>query len=74
MTYTTTGSVTGDCGHQHRSLDAAHRCLINHGKDIKRQCGPQSYSDRSIVQGDGTELTPAEAEELAEVINDHYYE
>lgn len=45
MLYTTWGPVRGGCGHAHRSIEAAERCLE---KD-QRGCASQGgYSDRSI--------------------------
>jgi len=43
--YTTWGSVRGDCGHAHRSLAAALRCLANDRDGARKQGG---YSDREI--------------------------
>ena len=45
--YTTWGSVRGDCGHVHRTLDAAIACL----ERDRRQCsrlGGGAYSDRHV--------------------------
>ena len=43
--YTTWGSVCGDCGHEHRTLEAAYRCLRRHQRGCRSQGG---YSDREI--------------------------
>jgi hypothetical protein len=43
--YTTWGSVTGDCGHLHRSPEAAGACLDQHGHDCRTQGG---RSDRQV--------------------------
>ena len=45
-TYTTFGSVRGGCGHRHKTLESARRCL---DKD-QSGCGSQGgYSDREVV-------------------------
>ena len=43
--YTTWGPVRGDCGHAHRSLSSAMRCLAS-DRDGCRLAG--GYSDREI--------------------------
>ena len=43
--YTCWGSVTGDCGHEHRSIRAAVICKQQHSRGCRRQGG---YSDRSV--------------------------
>ena len=43
--YTTWGRVRGDCGHEHRSLLAAHKCLQNDLNGCRSQGG---YSDRTL--------------------------
>lgn len=43
--YTTWGPVRGDCGHVHRSLDAAEACLNRDGRECKSAGG---YSDREV--------------------------
>ena len=59
-TYTTKGSVRGCCGHKHRTIDAAVKCL----KADQSGCASQrGYSDRAIVRTDGEELTEAEFDE-----------
>jgi hypothetical protein len=65
--YTTTGSVRGCCGHEHRTLAAADRCLHDDGDGCASQGG---YSDRRIVameDGDRRELNESEWEELGEL-------
>jgi hypothetical protein len=49
-TYTTIGSVRGCCGHDHRSIGAAQRCLARDARGCRAQGG---YSDRYIVRDDG---------------------
>ena len=56
-TYTTQGSVRGCCGHQHRTIEAAQRCAARDHAGCVRQGG---YSDRSVVKGDGSELSEDE--------------
>lgn len=48
--YRVVGNVRGWCGHRHRSLHAAARCLRNDQSGCRSQGG---YSDRSIVVYDG---------------------
>ncbi len=49
-TYETEGDVRGNCGHQHRTLDGALRCL----ELDRRGCASQGgYSDRHVVRSDG---------------------
>lgn len=47
--YTTQGEVRGCCGHRHRSIEAAHRCLVNDQLGCSRQHG---YSDRNVYEVD----------------------
>lgn len=56
-TYTTIGPVRGQCGHNHRSIETAQRCLQADQDGCGRQGG---YSDRrivAIVDGERQELT-----------------
>lgn len=57
--YTTEGSVRGCCGHKHRSIDTAIRCLAADRDGCANQGG---YSDRTVVRYDGTPLTDDEQE------------
>jgi len=56
-TYTTKGPVRGCCGHEHRSIETAFRCLAADQSGCRRQGG---YSDRSVVRVDGEPLTDGE--------------
>lgn len=58
-TYTTTGSVRGDCGHQHKTLRAAVACLMRDQRGCKAQGG---YSDRTVTYGDGKPLSDEDHE------------
>ena len=51
-TYTTTGSVRGSCGHKHRSIGAAVRCLL---ADQSGCTASRGYSDRTVrvIDADG---------------------
>jgi hypothetical protein len=60
-TYTTQGSVRGCCGHQHKTIKTAQRCINRDHAGCVRQGG---YSDRSVVKGDGSELDQDELELL----------
>ncbi len=46
MRYTTLGRVRGCCGHEHRTLQTAERCLREDERGCKTQGG---YSDRRVV-------------------------
>ena len=59
-TYTTRGSVRGECGHQHRSLRTAEKCRRRDADGCRSQGG---YSDRRVCRGDGSPLTEAERAE-----------
>jgi hypothetical protein len=48
--YTTYGSVCGDCGHQHRTIETAARCAAKHTAMIRRYNGQNCYSDRRVVR------------------------
>lgn len=56
-TYTTTGSVRGNCGHTHRTLSGACKCLASDRGGCERRGG---YSDREIVASDGRDLVEDE--------------
>jgi len=49
-TYTTRGSVRGCCGHKHRTMSAAVRCLQSDQAGCRSQRG---YSDRVVRVIDG---------------------
>lgn len=52
--YYATGSVRGDCGHRHRTVDAAVRC-VERDRAACRRIGGGCYSDRDrIVGSDGS--------------------
>lgn len=59
--YTTCGSVRGCCGHNHRTIETAQRCVDSDQAGCARQGG---YSDRSVVRRDGEELSESELDEL----------
>lgn len=48
-TYTTTGSVRGNCGHQHIGLEEALDCMARDQHGCEQQGG---YSDRRIIAVD----------------------
>lgn len=50
VTYECIGSVCGGCGHRHRTLSGAVRCLQHSISGCASQGG---YSDRAIVRSDG---------------------
>lgn len=59
--YTTEGSVRGCCGHKHRSIATAKRCIDNDQAGCATQGG---YSDRYVIHYDGSELSEEEKNEL----------
>lgn len=62
-TYTLTGSVRGNCGHNHRTIEAAAECCLRDQRDCNRAGG---YSDRNLrVIEDGETREPNESEYLA---------
>ena len=63
--YTTQGRVRGTCGHRHRSIDTAVRCLNRDRSGCRSQGG---YSDRQVMRVDGSDLTQLELEWLREVL------
>lgn len=46
-TYTTEGSIRGSCGHKHRTIETARKCLQEDQAGCRSQGG---YSDRRIVE------------------------
>lgn len=48
--YTTWGPVCGDCGHTHRTIEAARKCLNKHQRGCEMQGG---YSDRNLREVSG---------------------
>jgi hypothetical protein len=60
--YTLTGSVRGNCGHQHTTIMGAARCSAEDQRDCQSQGG---YSDRNLrVIEDGETRRPTEGEYL----------
>ncbi len=53
MRYTTHGAVRGRCGHEHRTIQAALKCLA---RDIRQCQSVGGYSDRYVylVADDGS--------------------
>lgn len=47
MTFITEGSVRGNCGHRHRTLSGAVRCLERDSSGCHSQGG---YSDRNLYE------------------------
>ena len=63
--YITYGGVRGDCGHRHRTIEGAAKCLESDQKGCNRQGG---YSDRSVrrmLNGEEVDLSAVEREALA---------
>jgi hypothetical protein len=59
IAYTTTGSVRGCCGHKHRTLGGAVKCLQRDTAGCNSQGG---YSDRTVCHHDGSELADDDQE------------
>ena len=51
--YVCSGSVRGECGHVHRTLRGAARCLARDQRGCRSQGG---YSDRHVRHADGGAL------------------
>lgn len=53
--YTTTGDVRGTCGHSHKTIHTAAKCLL---RDVNAcsSLGGGSYSDRRVARADGEAL------------------
>jgi len=69
MHYFNIGAVRGSCGHKHRTLSGAARCLKNDQIGCKRQAG---YSDRITKikeNGESYDLSREEFE-LQDLIHD----
>ena len=64
--YTLEGNVRGRCGHSHRTLSGAVRCLK---QDRKGCAGQGGYSDLVIVRIDGEELTEGEYYAIDEIFD-----
>lgn len=59
--YTTSGPVRGDCGHTHKTIQAAHACATRDARAVKRgNPGIGAYSDRDVVRQDGAPLSEDE--------------
>lgn len=42
-------NVTGECPHEHRTPEAAQRCIDDVDRSIKRGNGPGAYCDRVVM-------------------------
>jgi len=60
--YITTGSLRGGCGHRHRSIAAAVRCL---DRDRRTCLARGERSDRRVVHANGSELVDIELGHLS---------
>lgn len=61
VSYTTTGSVRGCCGHKHRTIASAVKCVHADSVGCARQGG---YSDRYVIRHDGSELSAEEHDQV----------
>lgn len=57
--YICSGSVRGDCGHNHLTVASAAKCLAKDQRGC-RSLGGGAYSDRRIIHANGDGLTEAE--------------
>ena len=69
--YTTHGSVCGDCGHKHRTVETAAGCAAKHSAMINRST-TNGYSDRRTVRWSdwtrkGDPLTQDEQSDLQDI-------
>ena len=65
-TYTNIGSVRGSCGHTHRTVSGAIRCL---DRDQSGCAGQGGYSDRVIKDSDGN-VVPTTTDDSGRTIVD----
>tara|TARA_R100000656_G_scaffold104176_2_gene76316 strand:+ start:35042 stop:35512 length:471 start_codon:yes stop_codon:yes gene_type:complete len=63
LRYSAEGSVRGNCGHNHRSIDTACACLLRDQRDCA-SLGGGTYSDRKVVRSDGRPLNYGERERV----------
>lgn len=66
--FTTTGPVRGDCGHRHRSIEAALDCIGRDGRGCRASSGPAAYSDRRVVALGGDAQRPLTDLECAAMV------
>ena len=69
-TYTTIGSVRGECGHRHKSIATAVRCIDKDDRGCKRSCGSDAYSDRVVRYTGGAKLPQDDYEDIAAGVYD----
>jgi hypothetical protein len=61
--YSVSGSVRGDCGHKHRSVETAHACFQRDSNYCGRQGGySDRYNLRAWENGQRVETTHGEEE------------
>jgi hypothetical protein len=73
-TYTTTGSVRGNCGHRHKTVRAAAACAEKDARDCRSLSGG-AYSDRSVRAIEGgreRDLNNIESAECASTEDSEY--
>lgn len=61
--YITKGRVRGCCGHKHKSIAAAARCVKSDNSGCKSQGGYSDRTIRAIENGEERLLTPEEHDE-----------
>lgn len=42
-------NVTGECSHEHRTAEAAQRCIDAFDRAVKHGHGPDAYADRCVM-------------------------
>lgn len=67
VVYTCTGSVRGNCGHNHRLIEGAVRCCKQDSRSCKAQGG---YSDRAIYAVEKGVTRPLDEQEHAYATSD----
>lgn len=62
-TYETNGDIRGNCGHKHRTIQAALRCAQRDHNACNSHGG---YSDRQVIRTDGRPLDDWDIIEIEE--------
>lgn len=68
MRYECVGSVRGKCGHKHRTIKGAVKCLLRDKKICIEQRG---YSDRNIYRENNVSLDEREYREYMYLLERH---
>jgi len=72
--YEAWGPVRGSCGHHHRSIKDAVKCMLKDRGDIRKaypsRFPTRTYSDRIVRHADGSPLSPDEFAEAIRIEGD----